>query len=439
MYPSALLGTGPPTKLGTHRPKFIAAAIVLVAALGVVFVRNFTDFSVYYTAGRSLLSGRTDLYAADFGRGVVMDYRYLPVFILAFAPLSIAPYLVAAWVWHLLNTAAIALGVASIASLCSELSYSRAKVWAVAFLIVVPYFAMALDYGNVHLIVTALMFAGLTLAVRGRDVSAAALLAIAITVKIIPALLLPYFAITRRFKLLGLVATITVALNVLPSIYFGVSGNRDLVTRWFEHVIVGQEFHETNGPINLSLKGQLRRTFTNVDYTQRVDGDYRYPAVNVATLATSAVDRVWMAISVVLFAGGLALIWIPARASARARTHVAGGSVVLDGPAGDTRVVMLQIGLLICLMLAVGPLTSKVYLVALLWPVVAIGAGAWEHNAIRRALIGIAIVSAMLPLLPGRTMQRLLLVAGTDFYVSTAILALVAFTLVRASTPHRSR
>ena len=385
-----------------------------------VFVRNFTDFFVYYTAGRSLLSGRTDLYAPDFARGVVMDYRYLPVFILTFAPLSMAPYSIAAWVWHLLNTAAIALGVASIASLCSELPYSRAKVWTVAFLIVVPYFAMALDYGNVHLIVTALMFAGLALAVRGRDLSAAALLAVAITVKLIPALLLPYFAITRRFKLLGLMAIITVAINLLPSIYFGVGGNRNLITGWFDHVIVGQEFHETNGPINLSLKGQLRRTFTKVDYTQRVDGDFRYPAVNVAALPTSSIDRVWMALSAFMFAGGLALIWMSAR------------------PPTDIRVVMLQIGLLICLMLFVGPLTSKVYLVALLWPVVAIGVAAWEQGPIRRALIAVAIVGSVLPLLPGRTMQRLLLVAGTDFYVSTAILALVAFALIRSIRLYRS-
>jgi len=402
------------------RTLFIVAAIALVAALGVVFVRNLTDFAVYYAAGRSLLSGRTDLYAPDFARGVVMDYRYLPFFILAFAPLSFAPYSVAAWLWHLLNTAAIALAVTSIASMYSGLSYNRTKVWTVAFLVVVPYFAMALDYGNVQLIVTALMFAGLCLALRGRDLPAAALLAVAITVKIVPALTLPYFAVTRRFTLLGLVLIMTVVLNLLPSIYFGVAGNRDLIARWYDHVIVGQEFHEANGPINLSLKGQLRRTFTDVDYTERVDGDHRYAAVNVAALSTSTVDRAWMAIAACLFVGGLVLIWVSARTSDSTKQE-----------ATDRRLAALQIGLLICVMLAVGPLTSKVYLVALLWPVVAVGVTAWDHAAVRRALIVVAILSSALPLLPGRTLQRLLLVAGTDFYVSTAILGLVAFTLMR--------
>jgi len=411
-----------------RRTLFIAAAIALIAAMGVVFVRNLTDFAVYYAAGRSLLSGRTDLYAPDFARGVVMDYRYLPFFIFAFAPLSFAPYPVAAWVWHLLNTAAIALAVASIALMYSGLSYNRTKVWTVAFLVVVPYFAMALDYGNVQLIVTALMFAGLSLALRGRDLPAAALLAVAITVKIVPALMLPYFVVTRRFTLLGLVLIITAALNLLPSIYFGVSGNRDLIARWYDHVIVGQEFHEANGPINLSLKGQLRRTFTDVDYTKRVDGDHRYAAVNVAALSTSTVDRVWMAAAACLLVGGLVLIWASARAS---------GSTSQE--ATDIRLTTLQIGLLICVMLFVGPLTSKVYLVALLWPVVAVGVVAWDHAAVRRALIGVAILSSALPLLPGRTMQRLLLVAGTDFYVSTAILGLVAFTLMRWNRLPRPR
>jgi len=405
------------------RTLFIAAAIALIAAMGVVFVRNLTDFAVYYAAGRSLLSGRTDLYAPDFARGVVMDYRYLPFFILAFAPLSFAPYPVAAWVWHLLNTAAIALAITSIASMYSGLSYNRTKVWTVAFLVVVPYFAMALDYGNVQLMVTALMFAGLSLALRGRDLPAAALLAVAITVKIVPALTLPYFAVTRRFTLLGLVLIITAVLNLLPSIYFGVAGNGDLIARWYDHVIVGQEFHEANGPINLSLKGQLQRTFTDVDYTKRVDGDHQYAAVNVAALSTSTVDRAWMAISACLFIGGLVLIWVSARTSDSTNQEAT--------EAKDVRLAALQIGLLICVMLFVGPLTSKVYLVALLWPVVAVGVVAWDHAAVRRALIVVAILSSALPLLPGRTMQRLLLVAGTDFYVSTAILGLVAFTLMR--------
>jgi uncharacterized membrane protein YciS (DUF1049 family) len=403
--------------MGHRRTRFIAAAIALVALLGLVFVRNLTDFSVYYAAGQSLLAGRTDLYSPDFARGVVMDYRYLPIFLLTFAPLSTAPYIVAAWVWHLLNTAAIALAVASIAAIYTERSYPRSKVWTVAFFAVVPYFAMVLDYGNVQLIVTALMFAGLSLALRGRDVSAAALLAVAVTVKVIPALTLPYFVVKGRFKLLGLVAVMTAALNLIPSAYFGLARNRDLMARWYQHVIAGQEFHEINGPINLSLKGQLRRSFTEADYTRRVDGDARYAAVNIATFSQAAVDRIWLALSACLFGAGLVLIWITSRGRGT-RTQ-------------DRTLDALQVGLLICLLLFVGPLTWRVYLIALLWPVAAVAIAGWDHAATRRTLVVAAVLSAALPLLPGRTVQRFLLVAGADFYLICVILGLTAFTLIR--------
>jgi Glycosyltransferase family 87 len=412
----------------TRRTLLIAAGIAIVALLGVVFVRNLTDFSVYYAAGRSLISGRTDLYSPDFARGAVMDYRYLPFFILVFAPLSLLPYTAAAFVWHLLNTLAIVMAVMSIASIYSEESNKRTRVWSVAFFTVIPYFVMALDYGNVHVIVTAMMFAGLSLALKRQDLPAATLLAIATTVKVVPALTLVYFAITRRFRLVGLVIVIMAALNLLPSVYFGIAGNSDLVRRWYEHVIGGQEFHETNGPINLSLKGQLRRTFTEVDYTRRVDGDYRYPAVNVATLPVSTVDRIWLVLSAGSLLVGLALIWWSSSSRFRAFGHLGHG---------DIRFEALQLGLLICLMLFVGPLTWKVYLIALLWPVVAVGMTAWEHAPLRRGLVAAAILSSVMPLVPGRSSQRLLLVAGVDFYVSVVILGLVVFALIRSAHGQR--
>lgn len=413
---------------GTHigllgRTTLIAAGIVGIALLGIIFTRNFTDFAVYYVAGQSLLSGRIDLYAPDFARGVIMDYRYLPVFIVAFAPLSAIPYWLAAFLWHLLNTLAIVVIVASIAAFCTAAPAQQRRIWLVGFLIVAPYFAMALDYGNVQLIVTALMCAGAAFALRGRDTPAASLLALAITIKLIPAFLLAYFAWQRRFRLLALVLAFTAALILLPSLYFGFGLNRALVVDWYDHVIAGQAFHETNGPINVSVKGQLQRTLTFVDYTQRVDGDHNYPAVNIAALSPATVDRVWLVTSAAAVLAGLMLItW----SSRQTRT-------VHASDAAASRIEFLQVGLMIGLMLFVGPLTAKIYLVALIWPIVAVGNAAWSDAVVRRTLIVTATMSAVLPLLPGRAIQRLLLVAGTDFYVMGVVIGLTSYTLLLIS------
>src|SRR6185436_5888639 len=93
----------------TKNSRTIAALVVvaLILLFGFVFSSNLVDFPVYYSAGRSLLSGRTDLYAPDFALGRVMDYRYPPFFLLAVLPLSLIPYPIAAYLWYLLCAAAV--------------------------------------------------------------------------------------------------------------------------------------------------------------------------------------------------------------------------------------------------------------------------------------------------------------------------------------------
>jgi hypothetical protein len=58
---------------------------------------------------------------------------------------------------------------------------------------------------------------------------------------------------------------------------------------------------------------------------------------------------------------------------------------------------------------------------------------AWEHVPLRRGLVVAAILSSALPLVPGRSSQRLLLVAGVDFYLSVVVLVLVVFALIRST------
>ena len=70
---------------------------------------------------------------------------------------------------------------------------------------------------------------------------------------------------------------------------------------------------------------------------------------------------------------------------------------------------------------------------ALLWPVVAVAMTSWDDAPVRRGLIAAAILSSALPLLPGRGVQRWLLVAGVDFYVSVVILVLVVCALIRST------
>jgi hypothetical protein len=245
-------------------------------------------------------------------------------------------------------------------------------------------------------------------------------------------LLLPYFALKRRWTLLIGVGVFLIAINLMPSVYFGLQRNSELAGNWYTHVVASQEFHEDNGPINLSLKGQLRRSLSPVDYSQRVDGDVHYPAVNFASFSREQMVRAWEVCAVSLFAGVLSMIWWRQSYWAGSNSGVQRREN-MDGE--DAAGIPYELGLMICVTLLAAPLTSKIYFIELLWPVACLASLAVDRSARRgrlalRVLVAVALVNSVLPLLPGRSAQRLLLVLGVDFYVTCLLMGVLIYFLV---------
>jgi len=408
----------------TGRRAWLYGSMVVLAIIGGWFItQNLVDFPVYYDGGRSLLAGRTDLYSGDFARGMVMDYRYPPLFLLLFAPLSLLPYQAAAFTWYLTGLAEI-IGSAIILARTVRIN-TTAVVATLTALATAQYFVMTLHYGNAHLLAVFLMFGSIFFLSKGQHVRSAALMGLAITIKLTPAVLLPYFAIRRRWRFLVLLVAVLVALNLAPAAYFGWQKNADLLGTWYRHVIGDQEFHEANGPINLSLKGQVTRYLTEVDYSRRVNGDIDYPAVNVVNLSTATAHKIWFVVAVGIFALGLGFVlW----RSKKNRVYEQGTGT------GTPSIDALEVGLMIGVMLLVEPLTSKIYFISLAWPVFFLAHFAnrrstREQRAVWFILIAIACANALLPLLPGRRLQRFLLVAGIDFYVNAGLILATCLAL----------
>lgn len=406
---------------------------MVIALLGLLFIRNLIDFPVYYAAGRSLLGGRVDLYAADFAVSRVMDYRYPPLFLVLLAPLWLVPYSIASYIWYLLSAVQI-MGCVYINIRTFPELRSSWRGWILIALGTASYFVMVLHYGNAHLLATFLLFASLYGFLQGRAAVSGLFMALAITIKLTPVLLLPYFVLKRKWKLLAAVTLFLVILNLLPAAYFGVRLNNELLVGWYRHVVASQEFHEDNGPINLSLKGQLRRHLTSVDYSKRADGDVQYPAVNITALSREGIDLVWASITVVLFAAVLLVyLWGAGRSVAGGIGREGGEE---EGRKGVRREIAAhELSVMICLMLLVGPLTSKIYFIALLWPVANLASLALNRNS-RAARVSmfvlcvVALANLVLPLLPGRSIQRLLLVLGIDFYLTCLVMAALLLNLV---------
>ncbi len=397
---------------------WLAKALLVTVSISItafIFAQNLIDFRVYYAAGQSLLAGRTDLYAPDFALGSVMDYRYPPFFLLVFFPLWVLPYKIAAYLWTVLNIVEVIGSVWIVQQTIQPLKKDK-KVWIIIFFTNFPCFVMALHYGNVQLLTTFLLFLSFYFLSREKLTLTALTLALTISIKLVPIIILPYFVIRKQWYVLLLFAVFMFFINLSPSLYFNFAKNNLLLKTWVEHVLINQEFHEINGPINLSLKGQLHRLFTEVDYKTRIDGDIKYPSINVARFSESVVDNIWKTVSALTYLVILSLIFFKRRLMSKLACKYQESNI-------EKHIFSWEMALIIGSMLFIGPLTSKIYFVALIWPVASLAAFAFEVVSleamfIRRLLIFGACINSILPLLPGRSLQRLLLVLGIDFYLN---------------------
>lgn len=424
----------------------VALAAVAVGLIGIYFAHpyKFVDFAVYYYAGISLLNGRTDLYAADFAMNNVHDYRYPPFFLIVFSPLSLLPHWLAAYLWYWINVFAfggIFYFVRKMALMTRDAAapYENRRAertaWILAFLIVVQYFLMSVRYGNVQTLVVFLFFGAFYLLMRRRDASASFLMALAITIKIFPLLALPYFAVKRRWKFLILTVLLTITLNLIPAFYFGFARNQEILHDWYRAVVVNQDQHEKDTIINLSLKGELSRYLTEIDYSAKYLGtekfDQNYRQINFATVSDQTSNRIWMIVSALVFAACLLLIWLNDRSGAKNSEDEKS-----ENENTENENTVIEYSLVVCLILFVGPLTSKIYFIELLLPVVCLAKivfrrarGADKLN--RYIFYFLAAANIILPLLPGRNLQRLILVAGADFFL-LCVLMIVPVNLLLA-------
>jgi hypothetical protein len=269
-------------------------------------------------------------------------------------------------------------------------------VYFLSFLLIAPYIIEEFRYGNAQFFVLALTIVALWI-LRPRPLAAAACLGLAISVKVWPAFFLPYLAVRRDWKPAAYSLAFVAVFALLPSIYFGVPENLNLLGQWFR-----QEFHTqlSESEIwfpNQSLRGVLMRYLTVIDYSQMPDSNYA--RVNLAAIDASTVRGLWMIVAGGIYAGFL---------------YLANRRRDCDG--------WLDHGLAFCLLALLEPFTQKYALAVLLWPSIA-AAGLIKKPAIRVLTYGAIIFVLIQPLAPGASAQRFFQVLGMDFF-ATLLLAI---------------
>jgi hypothetical protein len=371
--------------------KTFLALGILALAVGFAYHDYFhpMDFRVYYYGAQGVFDGTRPVYGPASGIGWPMHYRYPPLFLLLFSPLTLLPLGWAAAVWVVLKVGVLILLVRAI-------SDEDVTTILPSVLFITPYIVEEFRYGNAQFFVFALTAAGLLYA-RAKPWRAAGSLALAISIKVWPLFFIPFLAARREWKVVSCTILFVLVLALVPSAYFGAAGNVRLVHQWFT-----QEFHtqlnenEIWFP-NQSLRGVLMRYLTVVDYSQVPDTNY--PQVNLTALKPTTVRSLWIILAGTIYIGFLF------HATSR------------RGEPG-----LVDHALAFCLLALLEPFTQKYALAVLLWPAL-VSADFLKDGRTRILVYGAAVLALIQPLAPGANAQRLLQTLGLDFAAACLLTA----------------
>ena len=223
------------------------------------------DFNVYYHAAREIIDGR-DPYASTLSDWT--PYIYPPLLAELLVPVALLPLSIAAYIWFLINAVSIVLAAFLSVTLLSKdtrsvASAAETDIWKEVISVgaVLLVFRFALDtfvLGQVNALVVALAVAHVYLYNRERRFISAIVLAIAISIKLTPALLVVYHLARMRLKFAIACTGIVVAVTIASLLPFGVSGS-DVFQMFLRRTVKNEQGYDFSYSGNQSLRGAIAR------------------------------------------------------------------------------------------------------------------------------------------------------------------------------------
>jgi alpha-1,2-mannosyltransferase len=331
------------------------------------------DFNVFYHAAREVLAGRDPYQSLLAGW---TPYLYPPLLAVSLTLLAVFPLPVAAYVWFLIS----AVSAISAAWMSAKLAYDaeqpsdasenpddhpgqRGRILpplvAVCSVAIVARFVLDnFSLGQVNPLIAALAAAHVYLYSRNKKTASALMLAIAVSIKLTPLVLLGYHIARRRWKFSAMSLGLVLAVFALSFLPFGAQAPEALGI-FVNRTIQNQQGYDLAYAGNQSLRGamaRLRPESRALDH--EVGESSRRPS-----------DPVTLMISFALLVVGMA-------AARRARSEV-----VAAAP-------------FVCCLVLLSPLSWKAHFVVLLLPVATLVADAARARGTRREIL-IAVLAVV--------------------------------------------
>jgi hypothetical protein len=216
---------------GRALPILLAVVVGALVYAAIRSTRDLTDFEVYRTAALRVVHAEP-LYRPDDGH---FQFKYLPAFAVAVAPLALVGAEVSKAIWFALTCVWLALFVRLTIALRPAPRVRASMMTLLLAMILGRLFLRELALGQTNVLL-GLMILGALAALPKRRVAAGVLIGAAVFVKPYALIALPWLAVTAGAPAIG-AAVLTIGAGlVLPAAIYGWQGNVDLVSGWVRTV-----------------------------------------------------------------------------------------------------------------------------------------------------------------------------------------------------------
>lgn len=207
----------------------VTIAVLAVAVYTTRISDEMVDFGVYRTAAARALQAEP-LYQPDDGH---YQFKYLPAFALGMAPLAVLGEEAAKVVWFSVSVGLlVALVRWSVSALPSRHLSPTALTW-ITVMFMGKFYAHELTLGQANILLGALLVGALLAVQIDKPVMAGVLIGLGAFVKPYALLLVPWLAVGSGVAGTLAAAAVLVAGLLLPAVFYGWTGNLELLSAWY--------------------------------------------------------------------------------------------------------------------------------------------------------------------------------------------------------------
>jgi hypothetical protein len=222
--------------------KFLVAFLLLVYAI-IESIGSRNDWDIFLAASRALFEG-ADIYVTTYFDGY--HYYYSILFASLLYPFTLMPPVIAKFIWIGLNMLMIGAILKRVMKLFDDLGMSiqhRRWIFLLIFLGSFRFLKSNLHLGQTTILLLFLSLEALHQDQQKKPVLAGLLLSLAINIKLLPAVIIPYFIYRARWRSAIFASIMVVGWLLFPLSWLGVDRTSALMHSYVELINPAQARH----------------------------------------------------------------------------------------------------------------------------------------------------------------------------------------------------